>query len=376
MPAPLTPPTDEPGEAREADENVGSPAGIFDAECRVGAQQRELMAKAQRWQALDQVRQREFATSGSPMDTLPDDIVAQIFSRLRARDLGRLACTCRRFVLRLVKDSEPSLPLLSLVHEGARRSLQRRPQMLAWVPRRGSEPWLELLGEAEALARPATFELRSWGADDFILSRHCLRPLDYAKIDQDTFSIGTTFRGLDGEETGCYIWEAAASGREMRAGVHHAQLQVSWTELNTVAFTVGVVAREDLSEDGWGNDDLWEERADFCGPPFSRGAASDDSNGVRAWGWSNIGESIYPDGTSCDLWNDENTYAEDSEDIIGLTLDVGAGTLTAKRGGEELGTVACGLPRGEAFVWFADMLGENRDEEDEAEPFSASVTFV
>ena len=98
------------------------------------------------------------------------------------------------------------------------------------------------------------------------------------------------------------------------------------------------------------------------------------------WGWSNIGESIYPDGTSCDLWNDENirrgTYAEDSEDIIGLTLDVGAGTLTAKRGDEELGTVACGLPRGEAFVWFADMLGENRDEEDEAEPFSASVTFV
>ena len=66
-------------------EHFGSPTSIFDAESRVREQQRELMAKAQRWQALDQERQQRelaqlatlFATSESPMDTLPDEVIAR-----------------------------------------------------------------------------------------------------------------------------------------------------------------------------------------------------------------------------------------------------------------------------------------------------------
>ena len=66
------------------------------------------------------------------------------------------------------------------------------------------------------------------------------------------------------------------------------------------------------------------------------------------------------------------TLTTEQDEIIGLTLDVDAGTLTAHRDGTELGTVASDLPRGESFVWYVDLSADCEN----AEPFSGSVTFV
>ena len=234
---------------------------------------------------------------GTPksIDDIPDElfIVIAADGGLSLRDFGRLACVASRFWARSVVNHTDKNELWSVMEAAAQRRLHSL-HIQDWVPRTKEQPsWMRLLREAEVLLKPLRFTQTGEGLH---------------AIDE-----GTTI--VCGPESPGGVWRSACcDDHVMRAGVHYAEFEVNEPpDQNTPV--IGVVG------------------ANFS--PASNGQASDHAACGMYWRaqFGSAGE-MFATGTVSEHYQ--------PGDVVGLLLDMTAGSLVLYLNGERKAMIVGG----------------------------------
>jgi hypothetical protein len=187
---------------------------------------------------------------------LPDEafgVIAGFLSGLR--DLGRLACTARRFSLKCIADrscsdvgasSSSTAECWTIPEEGARRQLLVQPGYVrSWVRRSGcGTSWMRLLRDAltllalesSALFEPhlATHDLRAGADEDGTATiMHSLYSPQEASLDNKSAGFQAP------AEDGSAVFASASFGPPMRHGRHYVEATI--TQVGTHGVFIGVV---------------------------------------------------------------------------------------------------------------------------------------
>lgn len=215
-------------------------------------------------------------------------------SDLTTRELGRLACTAKHF-------------RRELLEEVARLRVERLPAaQQEWAPRRARQRWLRVLKELEQLQRPLAFSTAGSS------SRVQLKCGNACAWNAAWFGAFPT--------SGVTVY----SNHVMRAGTHAATFFIQ---------ACGDVVDYPEGERGETMIGLVRRSVAEAGTEF----ATATPNG---WGWSWERRGLIHSGTATawvgqerSLW--DRSYHENAKAMLGLQLDLVAGTLTASIDGKE-----------------------------------------
>lgn len=287
---------------------------------------------------------RATPTGDSNLANVPDEVAISIACKLDSPlDLLRLSLVCQRFRAKTVADPEhrrrwgsgkqPPPELWSVTSEAARRWIVACPELERDRVPRWSEDWLALMAELQTLRLPLKFGRAHPALRVEIVAVYNNRASQ--TVQQSWAKIDNSIDVRDHQVSSL----TAASKVTMRAGIHFA--------LFTVLAGYSKCTSFGLIRPGYDVVGTRERAFDVDGHCFYQAESGRHCPGAHEW------EGMEPHWTPYS--GPVSYHAEDPSGIIGMLLNLDAGTMTIFKNEKRLGVMATGLS-GE-YCWAA-TLGE------------------